>query len=600
MQKPLVRTIALIAILALAIAFAGCAKQPQQASPTPKTTPSASPAATLKPNASAAEQDYDYGKYLLHSESLTTAPDGKGVSTDEETISNEGPETAKFSVAEVFPQTKLSDADAAAVRDGETLATRHMVLSPLTQLTDVELGKNERVSFSASSQNKNFAEKTPVRLVTEPDLTAFQRSKLLPVLAKIAELGLGLPQAKAFEETVNKAFAKIKQQQNPFEDYVDAVEEYVDEIHDEIEAAQRAAPPKPTPKIEQIKFPIPTQPKTPTKEDLQQMLPQFPASITFNVTEARPSDVKTFYLKPTTYLGQILYSVNGNAAKYLKASAEQDAAGYLVTVSANVKSAIKNEKIPFDSVSGQIELSFSLLPTEKRSVPVKITVKHVDLAKVEEEPAEDVEELPAPTPTSETNPPETKPSTSEKPTESLNGNCLQDTSRVAGIANRYAESQTPPDECADVTKQGRACACTVSVILKEAGISGIERTDGANDLYNKVLRLGKQVNGQTETPDLSDLREGDLVFSKTYPGNLHLPISHVGIYVGNGQVVEASKSVRNVNLLDEYTGKYSCDIKKYGPSSSRCAKGVCCSDDTAHEGIPKYQGAVRVIPSCLN
>ncbi|MFH0973258.1 MAG: D-Ala-D-Ala carboxypeptidase family metallohydrolase [Candidatus Micrarchaeota archaeon] len=401
MQKPLIRAIALIAILALAIAFAGCAKQPQQqASPTPKTNPSASPTATLKPIPFAAKQDYDYGKYLLHSERLTTAPDEEGVSTDEETISNEGPETAKFSVAEVFPQTKLSDADAAAMKDGKMLATRHLVLSPLTQLTDVELGKNERVSFSARSQTKNLAEKTPVRLVTEPDLTAFQRSKLLPALAKIAELNLGLPQAKAFEETVNKAFAKIKQQQNPFEDYVDAVEEYADEVHDEIEAAQRATPPKPTPKIEQIKFTAPTPPKTPTKAELGALLPQMPPVLEFKLSEKKLSDTKPLDLQAKTYLGNILYSVEGDAAPYLSVSAETMGNNYLLLVKANVRKAMKDKKISFDSKQAKICASFSLAPDLKIFTSVSIVIKHVE-ASAEEQTSEEnsVEELPMPTPT---------------------------------------------------------------------------------------------------------------------------------------------------------------------------------------------------------
>ncbi len=567
----------LVGLLFLALALSGCNQNPDQAGANATVTPTLAlktptPQPTFSVKSFSASNDYDYGKYVMHSDRLVTQGNQNVEATDEETITNKGSAEQKIGVAEIFPSTGANDVGTTVSKNGEPLESRHLQLNPLIKLTDAGLAPKESVSFKAFSANKNFSNNTPVRLITDAELTAMQRAELYPALSKIAELNLGLPQAMAIEKTINAAFAKIKQQQNAFEDYVDAVSDYADEVADEIDAAESATPPKPTPDVSKMVFPVPTPPKQPTEADLEKLLPQFPASAIFNVTEARTGDVETFYLKPTTYLGELLYSVGGNAAKYLKVSTEQDAIGYLVTVSANVKSAVKDGKIPFDSVSGQIELSFSMLPNEKRSVPVTVKVNHVDTAKIQEEIYDDPAELPAPNPEL----PETKPPGTEEPEKiTLSGNCGQDRAKIMAVAEKYANGAYPGD-CENYA--GHACACSASNILIEAGVP-ISENDLSFGLHDDLISSGKGVEiiGPTENLDLSNLMEGDLVFFKTVIGNYDKTISHVEIYAGDGMTYNGASGVKKRTLR---TGVYNGGGK--------------------HNGIPVFEGAVRVVPSCLS
>ena len=72
------------------------------------------------------------------------------------------------------------------------------------------------------------------------------------------------------------------------------------------------------------------------------------------------------------------------------------------------------------------------------------------------------------------------------------------------------------------------CSGLVTYAYRSAGISHLPRSSAA--MYSATTRISR-----------SDLRPGDLVF-------YHSPVSHVAIYIGNGQVVEAPNSGNHVRV----------------------------------------------------
>ena len=174
-------------IVVAAIAFTVVFKPPTEVKPTigPSEIPSVSPSSTPLPSIAASQQKYDYGKFVINSKRETqTAADGE--TSDEETLTNGGSGAARFGVAEVFPRSGINDVEITAPPENDSArlgATRHIDANPLTQLTDFELASGQSVSFSARSAKTNLTEKAPVRLLTEAELTAFQRLALAPVLA---------------------------------------------------------------------------------------------------------------------------------------------------------------------------------------------------------------------------------------------------------------------------------------------------------------------------------------------------------------------------------------------------------------------------------
>jgi peptidoglycan DL-endopeptidase CwlO len=75
------------------------------------------------------------------------------------------------------------------------------------------------------------------------------------------------------------------------------------------------------------------------------------------------------------------------------------------------------------------------------------------------------------------------------------------------------------------------CSGLVTYAYRAAGITHLPRSSSA--MYSATTRISR-----------SDLRPGDLVF-------YHSPVSHVAIYIGNGQVVEAPNSGNNVRVRSD-------------------------------------------------
>ena len=75
------------------------------------------------------------------------------------------------------------------------------------------------------------------------------------------------------------------------------------------------------------------------------------------------------------------------------------------------------------------------------------------------------------------------------------------------------------------------CSGLVTYAYRAAGVTHLPRSSSA--MYGATTRISR-----------SDLRPGDLVF-------YHSPVSHVAIYIGNGQVVEAPNSGNNVRVRSD-------------------------------------------------
>ncbi|MEM0475669.1 MAG: hypothetical protein QW343_02655 [Candidatus Norongarragalinales archaeon] len=594
---PLVAAAITLFVVIAVIAFTAF-KQPPTAQPMPQSSLSAaSTVASPSPKTVYSTQKYGSGKTVLSSTRETTASKaGEGESSDEETLVNEGGQAARLGVAEVFSAASARDVEATALKNGKPLEARHVSLNPLVKYSKAELLPGEIVFFQARSRGVDFSENAPVRLFTAADLGAIQRARLSRVLSKIAELALELPQARALEKIARDAFQQVTAQENPFEAYVDALEEFIDDFHDETVAARRATPtPRPTPRIEEITFPIPLPPTPPTREEVAAVLPKVPEKITLVVSENNPVDSKILYLEAKTYLGEMVIKKEGSASNYVKATVERIGANYLLSVTADVEKAMRNERIPFNSLEGFVTVSFSALSAEAKRMKIVIKVEHVQ--RQESEVNEDLE--------SSTESRVESGAESESPEVEPNqpvprNDCLRDATALAETAKKYVPGGLPA-ECEEI--RGRACACFVSAVMKEAGIVGVGIEKGAKTLYDKLLKSGKGVliTGATLTPSSENLLPGDLVFSKTYPGG-HYAISHVEIVYDQNTLINGASGAKTIPF-SKRSGVYKCgDDYWRSKNGKKCVKegGTCCEDDPhTFDGTFVFQGVVRIVPSCI-
>lgn len=114
-----------------------------------------------------------------------------------------------------------------------------------------------------------------------------------------------------------------------------------------------------------------------------------------------------------------------------------------------------------------------------------------------------------------------------------NGNIVENAKKYLGV----------PYVWGGTSKAGVDCSGLTTLALKEAGIS-IPRT--AADQY--------KCNSGTRV-DRSQLQPGDLVFFTGSNGSKSNP-GHVGIYVGNGQMVHAPSPGKTVRIVDMNTNYY--------------------------------------------
>ncbi len=92
--------------------------------------------------------------------------------------------------------------------------------------------------------------------------------------------------------------------------------------------------------------------------------------------------------------------------------------------------------------------------------------------------------------------------------------------------------------------ESKKCADFVSTVLRESGAANVNYY-GARQFKNFGSPVGK-----------SELQPGDIVmFKNTYNASHGDPVTHVGIYVGNGKVVDrptANKPVRTIDITSGY------------------------------------------------
>jgi cell wall-associated NlpC family hydrolase len=86
-----------------------------------------------------------------------------------------------------------------------------------------------------------------------------------------------------------------------------------------------------------------------------------------------------------------------------------------------------------------------------------------------------------------------------------------------------------------------------------ASPSGFDCSGFVMYVYNKVgvslPHSSRMQYGCGAPVSRSDLRPGDLVF-------FYSPISHVGMYIGDGQMIHAAGTGKNVRISDVWTSNY--------------------------------------------
>lgn len=112
--------------------------------------------------------------------------------------------------------------------------------------------------------------------------------------------------------------------------------------------------------------------------------------------------------------------------------------------------------------------------------------------------------------------------------------------RALGTMYQYGGTCTPPFNHAG--NNGCDCSSLIQFAWASAGV-------------NLPRVTGEQVKSGTAVPDVSHLAPGDLLFTPGSDGSRSAP-GHVGMYVGNEQVIEAPRTGKPVRLtpLSQWTG----------------------------------------------
>ena len=84
----------------------------------------------------------------------------------------------------------------------------------------------------------------------------------------------------------------------------------------------------------------------------------------------------------------------------------------------------------------------------------------------------------------------------------------------------------------------------------------------------RLPRTAQQQYDATRRVSRNDLKPGDLVFfERTYPS--HERITHVGIYVGNGRMINAPTTGDVIREMDVFSGYWGAEIRRRRPGRER-------------------------------
>jgi cell wall-associated NlpC family hydrolase len=177
------------------------------------------------------------------------------------------------------------------------------------------------------------------------------------------------------------------------------------------------------------------------------------------------------------------------------------------------------------SVNGQVELTEEQIAAAKAAEEKR----KESLAKAKEQQATKAKEQQAAKQKQENTKPKTQVAPSNGQVSSNNGNLISVAQQYLGVPYVYG-GKTP---------SGFDCSGFVSYVLQKVG--KLNSYHSSIGLYN--------ISQKVSTPQV-----GDLVF---FSGTYRAGISHVGIYIGNNQMISASgKKVQIANIYNSYWGKH--------------------------------------------
>ncbi|MFH1056388.1 MAG: peptidoglycan DD-metalloendopeptidase family protein [Candidatus Micrarchaeota archaeon] len=280
----------------------------------------------------------------------------------------------------------------------------------------------------------------PLHILTPPDLSDEYWSTIKPSLSRIADVAQGLTQEEIMilEEKVSEGIILAVKQGNTAEELAQALNQYADEIESlkketpspsttpspeaspsASETAQATSSPPPfvppgiqfpeipflTPKTPQaplaerlrqksMQLPkpgtqLPFQPEQPSQPGVQQpesaqgaslSLPKLPQQIIFRVSEIKPWDERTYFLRTDVDYGQMLLRKSGKIDAYVTVSAKKTEGGYEIQANAYVNGELDSGRIPFDTIDGVLYAAFTESVTQTIQVPMRIFVKHESVA----------------------------------------------------------------------------------------------------------------------------------------------------------------------------------------------------------------------------
>ncbi|NYZ78452.1 M23 family metallopeptidase, partial [Candidatus Micrarchaeota archaeon] len=360
---------AVIAAIALVLLVTAAAFLSRQSTlPAAMPTPSVTPAVTL--------QEYSMnGTKLAFSQQ---ADRSKGGFREVLNVSNEGNATIELGLIDVIPNSLSPDAAFAnpfpEISRSPALA-EVLNLNPLIRMVGLALAPRQLFSAAFSSSASAGA---PVHLLANPRMNADEKKRLLPLLKKIADLDLSEGEAREVQKKINDAFVKALAQNNSFEEFLNAVGDFVEGVKNAKNA--RLANPNYNYSVEKLSVDLP---KPLSREELLEAFPKLPETIELTASEKDAYAEKEITFEPKLPLGSVLVKFEGDVAKYASAKAEQTARNkYRILISTDLNDVeLKNCLFPFDELSGRLVIAFTSLPNEIKSTPITVKIEHVDICK---------------------------------------------------------------------------------------------------------------------------------------------------------------------------------------------------------------------------
>ncbi|MEM4254782.1 MAG: C40 family peptidase [Candidatus Norongarragalinales archaeon] len=528
-------------------------------------------------------------------------PEGKNYSIDGQAVAvkktftptgdvvvyeNQGTQGVEFGVIDVIPPSVAENSQEVFFANSERAEAKTTFFDnsepPVLRHTAITLGPGQ--SFERKTESKKFTlfpiAKKPIHVFSPKGLSEEEKKTLEPVLRKASSLleRMEDDEREVFEEKLNEAMLKARQNENTVEETAKGLGEFLDEV----KKAKDEASATPTPATIVSPSGSPTPPPQSFLDRLKQTqanitrqsqqtditgfeFPQLPQSVILEISEDEPTDVLEFTAESKVDLGSALVRVEGDGKDYLQVTTRQTTpTQYSFEINADFASRDTDEYgfFDFDESQNKLFVFFSRLQAESKSIPIVVKVNHVETTPEEKRDYErqvSLEEFNSVS--SELEPvsnPENKKTTSK---------CQEQAQKVIKEAQRYlnlpyvwgGESITRGVDCSGLT-------------LKAYQKIGIPLAHLATLQATKGVAVNRK-----------DIVPGDLLFLRVNPNRKRYSwqtMSHVMLYVGN--------AIPNAPYGE-------CTMIHASSSKGKVVYGNICRN-----GIKNgFAVARRIIPECI-